>query len=185
MTMRNLTLISIAVLSLNANAGPLAKALQSAAQRSQQPASRAAAQSREAIRAAYVADRVRDNAKPAIALQKPLTVHRYTSSAAAEAARTEGLAPHTHFTGQARPGPALSPERAQHRYGLLDPPQARITVVLPAGQPVRRNSVLAGEPGAREVTSTKRVPASAVLEVVPLRSPTQRTAPAQSQKAPN
>jgi hypothetical protein len=46
---------------------------------------------------------------------------------------------------------------AKKSYGLDRQPIGRETIVLPKGQPVRRNRVVGGTPGKGEMRSTQRV----------------------------
>jgi hypothetical protein len=167
--MRTLLFFSILLFASAAESGPFAKAVQSAAHRSHQRATKAVANAPTSIAATYAADRLRDSATPITKLERARTVHRYTNADAAKAAAESGFAPHTHFTSHAKPGRPLSPANAQRRFGLSAAPDTRITVRLPAGQNVRHNRVLAGEPGVGEITSTTPMPTNAVVRTVRLK----------------
>lgn len=63
------------------------------------------------------------------------------------------------MTASARRGPPMSPQAAQRRYGILGhPPEARETIRLPKGFPVRSGKARHGMPGIGEKTSPRRVP---------------------------
>ncbi len=138
-------------LSAAADAGGLGKAL-----------------SRAAMRNLIRQEAVRDAATVAKPLARPRTVLRYTSRARAAQEVREGLAPGKHMTAVARPGRPLSPEAAQRRYGLLDKPEARETIRLPRGFPVRHNRVWGGETRTWEITSPQALPSGAIRKTVPL-----------------
>lgn len=121
-----------------------------------------------AWRRLFARDAARDAATKARPLTKPTKVWRYTSREEAENAAKRGLAKDKHMTagvGRGRPPTAAS---AQRRYGLARDPQVRMTIELPARQPVRRNKVLGGAPGVGEITSPKPVPPGAIRRIVPL-----------------
>jgi len=113
-------------------------------------------------------DAARDAATTAKALTAPRTVHRYTSIAQARREVRHGLDPNTHMTPNAQHGRPLTPDHAQKRYGLPASPEARETIVLPEGYPVRHNKALGGEPGRGELTSSRRVPPEAIRGYVTL-----------------
>jgi len=106
---------------------------------------------------------------PAKPLARPLTVQRYTTARRAASELKRGVPPGRHMTASARRGPPMSPRAAQRRYGIPGrPPQARETIRLPRGFPVRSGKVHGGMPGIGEKTSPARVP-SKYVSVTPLR----------------
>ena len=123
---------------------------------------------RREIREVLRRDLVRDRRLPVSRLERPLTVHRYTTLSQARRELREGLAPGTHTTAHARPGRPPSPETAQRRYGLPRKPEARETISLPEGTPVRRGKALGGRPGVGEIITARRVPPEAIRRVTPL-----------------
>jgi hypothetical protein len=114
-------------------------------------------------------DLARDATSQIKLLPAPRTVFRYTTQAQARRELARGIAPGRHMTSHARPGRPLRAARAKERYGLPQEPEVRETVRLPAGQPVRVNRVVGGEPGRAELTSPSWVPPTAIKKVVPLR----------------
>ncbi len=123
---------------------------------------------RRAWRRLLARDAARDAATKAKPLAKPERVWRYTTKKdAAEAAR-HGLAPGKHMTPATSPGRLPNPASAQQRYGLPREPEVRMTIDLPKGQPIRRNSVLGGAPGAGEITSPKPIPPRSIRSITPL-----------------
>ncbi len=113
-------------------------------------------------------DLARDAATAARPLARGRLVQRFTSARQAAKETRLGLAPNKHLTPRAARGRPLGPQSAQRRYGLPRPPQVRETVRLPAGQPVRHNKALGGEPGRGELTSPRALPKGSVIRVVPL-----------------
>jgi len=106
---------------------------------------------------------------PAKPLARPLTVQRYTTARRAAGELKRGIPAGRHMTASARPGPPMSPQAAQRRYGILNhAPQARETIRLPKGFPVRSGKAHAGMPGIGEKTSPRRVPPKYV-SVTPMR----------------
>lgn len=110
---------------------------------------------------------------PVRPLPAPRTVFRYTTPKRAGAEIRAGIAPGHHMTATAPAGRPLSPQSAKRRFGLPTAPTIRETVVLPKGFPVRHNKALGGSPGFGEITSSKAVPPSAILKVIPLRPSSQ------------
>jgi hypothetical protein len=111
----------------------------------------------------------RNHAKAAVtALAKPRTVHRYTTTAQARREVQAGLTPNTHMTARASVGRPLSARAAQQKYGLPTRPQVRETIALPKGWPARQNAVAGGAATARELTSPKALPGTAIRKVLPL-----------------
>jgi hypothetical protein len=111
---------------------------------------------------------------PVRPLRAPRTVYRYTSPSRAREELRSGVAPGRHMTATAPAGHPPSPETAQRRYGLAEPPEVRETITLPKGFPARHNKVPGGRPGTGEITSSKGVPPSAIKKVTPLRQQTNR-----------
>jgi hypothetical protein len=106
---------------------------------------------------------------PVSPLPTPRTVHRYTTPEQARREIRGGIAPGSHMTATAPSGRPLSPETAASRYGLRMAPSVRETVELPKGFPARHNRVPGGQPGAGEITSSRRVPPTAIKKAVPIR----------------
>lgn len=102
-------------------------------------------------------------------LARPKTVFRYTSKQRAAQEVRRGIPAGSHMTATGGPGRPVLASTATTRYGLLTVPQARETVRLPKGFPVRHNHVTKGARGYGELTSPKRVPPRAIRSVVPLR----------------
>jgi hypothetical protein len=123
----------------------------------------------KSIAKALRGDRLRDQATRVRPLPKDRTVFRYTTRERAQQELRQGIPAGRHLTARGTPGRPLSPTQAQRRYGLPQPPEARETVRLPKGQPVRPNKALGGAPGVGELTSPQRIPPAAVTTVVPLR----------------
>jgi hypothetical protein len=111
----------------------------------------------------------RDAATPLRRLDSPRTVQRYTSAERAAVEKRLGIPPGSHFTSSAAKGRPLSPQTATKRFGLAKPPEIRETVMLPKGLLVRSNKVVAGEAGFGELTSSERVPGSAIKKTIPLK----------------
>jgi hypothetical protein len=106
---------------------------------------------------------------PAKSLAQPLTVQRYTTARRAASEIKGGIPPGRHMTASARPGPPMRPQVAQQRYGILgQAPEARETIRLPKGFPVRSGKAHHGMPGVGEKTSPQRVPPK-YISVTPLR----------------
>lgn len=120
-------------------------------------------------RSLLLRDTVRDARSQVLRLVRPRSVFRYTSARTAALEFRGGVAARRHFTSRISAGRPLSSLRAQRRFGLPRSPQARLTIRLPKGTPVRLNKALGGEPGWGEITSTRRLPPGAVRKVVPLR----------------
>ncbi len=115
-------------------------------------------------------DLLRDQATRVRPLPKDRTVFRYTSKERAGQELLKGIPPGSHMTSRGGPGRPLSAEKAQRRYGLPQKPEARETIRLPKGQPMRFNRALGGAAGVGEGSSPKRVPAEALKKVTPLHS---------------
>lgn len=77
------------------------------------------------------------------------------------------------MTATAPAGRSLSPLGAKQRFGLQKAPTVRETVVLPKGFLVRHNKAPGGSPGIGEITSSRKVPPSAIRKVLPLRQSNQ------------
>lgn len=114
-------------------------------------------------------DWLRDRVTRVRPLPKGRTVFRYTTRGQARQELRQGILPGRHLTARGTPGRPLSGARAQHRYGLSQPPAVRETLRLPKGQLVRPNKVLGGAPGVGELTSPRRIPPQAITRVVPIR----------------
>jgi hypothetical protein len=108
-------------------------------------------------------------ATPVRPLEKDRTVFRYTTKEQARQAQHKGLPPGSHMTARGGRGRPLTSDHAQSRYATPKKPDARITVHLDKGQPVRSNKV-AGAPDQRrrELTSPERIPRSSIVGVTPL-----------------
>jgi hypothetical protein len=106
---------------------------------------------------------------PVRPLPAPRTVHRYVSPSQAKKETRTGIAPGSHMTARAPAGRPPNPGTAASRYGLRRTPGVRETIELPKGFPVRHNKVPGGRPGAGEITSSRRVPSSAIKKETPLR----------------
>ena len=111
----------------------------------------------------------RDNRTPAKPLERDARVYRYTNKEDAAKLRRDGVPPRTHMTSRGGPGRPPPAGAAQRREGLQTKPEARVTITVPAGTPVKKNRVMGGEPGRGEMTATKQLPPSAVEKPVPLR----------------
>lgn len=114
-------------------------------------------------------DLLRDRATHVRLLSKDRAVFRYTTKARARRELQRGIRPGSHMTARATAGRPLSLTQAQRRYGLPQKPEVRETIRLSQGQPIRSNRAIGGKAGVGEVTSTIRVPSTAVAKVVPLR----------------
>jgi hypothetical protein len=113
-------------------------------------------------------DAARDAATKARPLAKSKKVWRYTTKKNAREAAKKGLPANRHMTSGVTPGRPPKAGSAQTRYGLPNKPEVRMTIELPARQPVRRNKVLGGAAGFGEVTSPKAVQPSAIKRITPL-----------------
>jgi len=104
------------------------------------------------------------------AARKDRTVFRFTTKEQARAAQKRGLPLETHMTARGGAGRPLRPDTARSRYGIPETPDARLTVHLKKGQPVR-SSRIAGAKDQRfkEITSPERVPRSSIVDVTPLK----------------
>lgn len=122
-----------------------------------------------AWRRLFAHDAARDAATKAAPLAKPKNVWRYTSNTEARNAAKKGLPAGRHMTSGVTPGRAPGADIARRRYGLQQKPEVRMTIQLPASQPVRSNKVLGGGRGVGEITSSRPLPPSAIRRVVPLR----------------
>lgn len=113
-------------------------------------------------------DRARDARTTirATALEKPITVWRYTTSESAERALRAGTPPHTHFTPRVSPGRPPSSGTVMRRYGLPEPPDVRMTVRIPQGTVILRNKAIGGEPGRGELLAVDRVPPNAITRLI-------------------
>ena len=107
---------------------------------------------------------------PVRPLPAPRTVHRYASPSQAKKDVRTGIAPGSHMTARAPAGRPPTPGKAASQYGLRKAPGVRETITLPKGFPARHNKVPGGRPGAGELTSTRRVPPSAIRKVTPLKA---------------
>lgn len=102
-------------------------------------------------------------------LERPRTVHRYTSKSRALWEQRHGVPAGSHMTASAAPGRPLSPEAAQKRFGLLRKPGARLTIQLPKDFPVRINPATNASRGIHEITSPKAVRPENIKKVVLLK----------------
>lgn len=123
-----------------------------------------------AWRRLFARDTARDAATTARPLSKPKNVWRYTTKADASKAAKQGLPAGKHMTSGVTSGRAPRADTARNRYGLQQNPEVRMTIQLPAGQPVRSNKVLGGARGVGEVTSSRAIPPGAIKRVAPLRN---------------
>lgn len=121
-----------------------------------------------AWRRLFARDAARDAATKTAPLVKPKNVWRYTSNTEASKAAKSGLPAGRHMTSGVTPGRAPGADATRRRYGLQQKPDVRMTIQLPAGQPLRSNKVLGGARGVGEITSSKALPPSAIRRVVPL-----------------
>jgi hypothetical protein len=114
-----------------------------------------------------------DLAKHMKTVPKPLKteriVQRYTSKKQALHEAKRGLAPNTHMTAIAHRGRPLTGDVAKQRYGLLASPQVRETIRLTKGIPVRHNRATGAARGVWELTSPKRMPATVIKKITPLK----------------
>lgn len=110
-------------------------------------------------------DALRDSKTKAKPLIKKRTVNRYTSRKQASFEKKYGIKSRTHMTSGVRKGRAISAGTAKQRYGLWRKPTVRMKVLVPKGQPVRKNKVIGGKPGYGEWTSTKKIPKQNILSV--------------------
>lgn len=106
---------------------------------------------------------------PVRPLAKDRTVFRFTTKDQAREAQRKGLPPEAHMTARGGPGRPLRPDHARSRYGLPKKPDARMTVHLKKGQPVRSNKIAGGDRRFGEVTSPAPLPPSSVVRVTPLK----------------
>lgn len=102
-------------------------------------------------------DAARDKKTVAKPLEKSRTVRRYTSAKNARTAKKNGVPAGSHMTSRTPKGRPISAKTARKRYGLNNKPEARITIQIPKGQPVKKNKVIGGKPGWGEITSTKPI----------------------------
>lgn len=156
--------VTVMILPSTIEAGGVAKAAARGATKSVTKAWREAAATKTLRR-----DFLRDRATRVHSLAGNRAVFRYTTKAQARQELQRGIRPGNHMTARTTAGRPLSPTQAQRRYGLPQKPEVRETVRLSQGQPIRSNRVIGGEAGVGEVTSTIRVPSTAVAKVVPLR----------------
>lgn len=132
-------------------------------------AARKAAQ-REAAQKAYAKkvlerDVARDTATQAKAMQRDTIVRRYTSWQQARKESVHGIWPGTHMTARITKGRPISAQSAMERYGLRSKPDARMTIRIPEGHPVKKNKVIGGKPGYGEITSTKPLSSENIIYV--------------------
>jgi len=148
-----------------------ARSLAGSAERSAARSAGRAAERQAARRAVQIQRRDLWNHQhtPVSPLPTPRTVHRYTTPEQARREIRGGIAPGSHMTATAPSGRPLSPGAAANRYGLRKVPSVRETVELPKGFPARHNRVPGGQPGAGEITSSRRVPPTAIKKAVPIR----------------
>ncbi len=123
---------------------------------------------RRAWQRIFARDAARDAATPAKPLKRSRRVWRYTTKRDAENTKRHGLPKGRHMTSGTSPGRPPSPSTARDKYGLPRKPEARITIELPKGHPVRHNKVVGGKPGVGEITSVRRVPNHAIKKITPL-----------------
>ena len=107
-------------------------------------------------------DLARDARTPLRRLPRTRVVQRFASAGKAALEKRAGIAAGTHFTANAAKGLPLSGSSAARRFGLLNPPRVRETVVLPKGFPVRPNKVVGGAGGYGELKSGERLPSRAI-----------------------
>ncbi len=101
-------------------------------------------------------------------LEQPRTVFRFTSKSEAARSLRTGVAPDRHLTAGGGAGRPLGAAAATRRYGLPRPPEARITIRLPKGQPVQPHKVVGGARGVGTIASPRGIPAQSVRRVVPI-----------------
>lgn len=123
------------------------------------------------VQQAYSRDAVRDAATPAKASQRARRVQRYTSAAEADRELRDGIPAGSHMTSNVAHGRGINGQTASERYGLTQVPQRVLTVEIPAGSTLRANKAIGGQAGRGELTSTSRIPASAVTAVRPVAPP--------------
>jgi hypothetical protein len=113
-------------------------------------------------------DAARDAGSAARRLAAPRKVFRYTTPSRARLELKRGIAPGSHMTARSGPGRPLAGSTAQRRFGLPGRAGVRESILLPRGTPVRVNKALGGAPGMGEVTSTRRIPGSAIQRILRL-----------------
>jgi len=97
-------------------------------------------------------DHARDVKAAIRVLERPRTVHRYTTIDEVKKYLRQGIPSGVHFTARANPGRPLSAERAAARYGLPKTPSARVKIELPPGTRIKSGKVVGGHfPGYGEV----------------------------------
>lgn len=106
--------------------------------------------------------------KPTVPQSRPLTLQRYTTASQAAKDLKYGIRAESHMTN-ARPGPPLTAQHAQQKYGLfLAKPQVRETIRIETGFPLRAGKARGGMRGAGERTSDHKVPPGSLVRVTPL-----------------
>ena len=110
-------------------------------------------------------DALRDSKTKAKTLIKARKVNRYTSSKKALFEKKNGLKPGTHMTSGVKRGRPITSQTAKQRYGLARKPRVRMQILVPKGQPVRKNKVIGGKAGQGEWTSTKKIPNGNILSI--------------------
>jgi len=98
----------------------------------------------------------------------PREAFRFTTREKSLSDLRNGIAPEHHMTATAGRGRPLSAESAMRRFGLLRKPEARETIVIPRGQPIRVNKAVGGAAGVGEITSTQRLSPDAIKKVIPI-----------------
>jgi hypothetical protein len=110
-------------------------------------------------------DALRDSKTKAKPLFRRRIVKRYTSRKQASFERKYGIQPRSHMTSRLRRGRPVSAGIAKQRYGLRRKPTVQMKVLVPKGQPVRKNKVIGGKPGYGELTSTKKIPGKNIISI--------------------
>ena len=69
------------------------------------------------------------------------------------------------MTSGVQKGRPLSAKTAKKRFGLAAHPEAKMTILLPKGLPVKKNKVIGGKPGFGEITSPAHLPRETILRI--------------------
>ncbi len=122
------------------------------------------------FKAIFARDRKMHSVTPAKPAPRDRIVERYTTMKQAQHERKYGLAKDSHMTSRVHHGRPYSAETARNRLGIAGRVDAKETIRIPKGQPLRNNKALGGAPGVGETSSPKPLPKEAVLDVKAIRS---------------
>lgn len=119
----------------------------------------------ERSRSDWAFDKKRDKVLPITHLTSDRKVYKYYVKAnQARREMRQGIPAGRHMTatGPGQTGRPIEGKTAWKRYGLQAKPEARSSISLPKGTPVRQGKVVGGQRGYGEITPQRRIPSKNV-----------------------